>query len=117
MNNFKYKAISLFAGAGGDTQGLEDAGIEVVSFVEFDKKAKETHLINFPNSKLIGEEFKSDITKIPDSDFLKYKGKIDIIFAGFPCQGFSHAGKKDPNDKRNQLFHQFARVVKLIEPR
>ena len=111
------KAISLFAGCGGDTLGLENAGIEVVGFVEFWNKAIETHKLNFPNSKFIGEEFKGDITKIPDEEFLKYEGKIDILFAGFPCQGFSHAGKKNPNDSRNKLFWEFVRATKLIKPK
>jgi len=111
------KAISLFAGCGGDTLGLENTGIEVVGFVEFWNKAIKTHKLNFPNSKFIGEDFKGDITKIPDEEFLKYKGKIDILFAGFPCQGFSHAGKKDPNDKRNKLFWEFVRVANLIQPK
>lgn len=113
----KKTAISLFAGCGGDTLGLEQAGFKVVGFVEFVKDAIKSHHLNFPNSKLIGEEFNGDITKIPDKVFLKYKGKIDLIFAGFPCQGFSHAGKKDPNDERNKLFWEFVRVTKLINPK
>lgn len=111
------KAISLFSGCGGDTLGLENAGLEVVGFVEFWNRAIETHKLNFPNSKFIGEEFNGDITKIPDEEFLKYAGKIDILFAGFPCQGFSHAGKKNPNDSRNKLFWEFVRVAKLIKPK
>ena len=35
-----------------------------------------------------------------DAEFLKYKGLVDLIFAGFPCQGFSNAGKKLPDDPR-----------------
>lgn len=113
----KLKAISLFAGCGGDTLGLEKAGFEVVGFVEFWDKAIKTHKLNFPKSEFIGEKYKGDITKIPDEDFKKFKGKIDILFAGFPCQGFSHAGKKDSKDKRNKLFWEFVRVAKLIKPK
>jgi len=100
----KKKAISLFAGCGGDTLGLEQAGYEVIGFVEFWNKAIETHKLNFPNSEFIGEEFNGDITKIPDEFFKRFEGQIDILFAGFPCQGFSHGGKKDPKDPRNKLF-------------
>lgn len=107
------KALSLFSGAGGDTLGMELAGVSVVGFVELDKVYSETHLENFPNSIQIG----NDITKIPDKDFLEYKDQIDILFAGFPCQGFSKAGKKDPNDKRNNLFYEFVRVAKLVKPK
>lgn len=107
------KAISLFSGMGGDTLGMENAGIEVVAFNDFNKKAIETHLHNF-SSKLIHEEL--DITKIPDEAFLKYRGIVNIIFAGFPCQGFSHGGKKLPNDPRNTLFREFVRASRIISP-
>jgi len=107
------KAISLFSGMGGDTLGMENAGIEVVAFNDFNKKAIETHKNNF-SSKLIHEEL--DIKKIPDEAFLEYKGSVNVIFAGFPCQGFSHGGKKLPNDPRNTLFKEFVRATHLIEP-
>lgn len=113
----KLKAISLFAGCGGDSLGLKQAGFEVVGFVENWSKAIETHKLNFPKSKLIGENVGGDIVKIPDKEFSKYKNQIDILFAGFPCQGFSHAGKKDSKDKRNKLFWEFVRVAKLIKPK
>ena len=58
------KAISLFSGAGGDTLGMENAGVEVVGFVEFDKKAIETHKSNFPKCELI----KENITQIEEKD-------------------------------------------------
>ena len=109
----KLKAISLFSGAGGDTLGMKNANIDVVGYVEYDKDAIETHQANFPECKLIGE----DITKIPDKDFLKYKDTIDILFGGFPCQSFSHGGKKDPEDERGFLYKEFVRTVNLIKPK
>ena len=112
------KALSLFSGCGGDSLGLERAGFNVVAFSEFNAAATKTHLANFPGSAHIVEleSCASDITKIPDSAFEAYKG-VDIVFAGFPCQGFSAAGKKKTNDPRNQLFRQFVRVVKVTEPK
>lgn len=107
-----WTGISLFSGAGGDTLGMEMAGIDVVGFVEKNEVAINTHLANFPNSKLIGK----DITKIKDEDFSKYKDKINVIFGGFPCQSFSQAGKKDPNDPRGQLFIHLIRAANLIRP-
>ena len=50
-------------------------------------------------------------------EFLQYKGVVDLIFAGFPCQGFSHAGKKVPDDPRNTLFKEFLRSTQLIQPK
>lgn len=109
-------AISLFSGAGGDTLGMERVGIKVVAFSENNLKCVETHKRMFPDSKWLGSSVKGDISKIPDEEFEPYKGKISIVFAGFPCQGFSNAGKKDVSDPRNRMFHQFLRVVRIVQP-
>jgi len=111
----KINAIDLFAGAGGLTQGLEEAGINVVGFVEYWDPSVETHLKNFPKSKLLGK----DITQIKDEEIQKIKknSKIDLIVGGPPCQGFSFAGKRDINDSRNTLFLDFIRFVKIINPK
>ena len=110
------QAISLFSGCGGDTLGLEQAGFKVVAFNEFKKFAIDTHVANFPESVLLKDGTNSDITKVPDTVFTPYKGKVQIVFAGFPCQGFSKAGKKDAADPRNQMFRQFLRVAKAVRP-
>jgi DNA (cytosine-5)-methyltransferase 1 len=107
------KAISLFSGAGGDTLGLEKAGVDVVGFVEWAEPMIQTHLANFPNSHLIGK----DICKIKEEELIDYIDQIDIIFAGFPCQGFSKGGKKDPKDKRSNLFREFVRLTEIIRPK
>jgi len=114
-----FTAISLFSGCGGDTLGLTRAGGQVVAFSEFNKAAIETHLANFPDSTLLVEPTSkaTDITKIPDDVFAEYKGKVDVIFAGFPCQGVSRAGMKKANDPRNQMFRQFIRATKEVQPR
>jgi DNA (cytosine-5)-methyltransferase 1 len=111
-------AISLFSGCGGDTLGLERAGFKVVAFNEFNKAAAMSHVANFPHSAILVEPKSgaSDITKVPDEVFQPYKGQINLVFAGFPCQGFSKAGKKSAADPRNQMFRQFVRVVKVTEP-
>ena len=109
-------AISLFAGAGGDTTGLQNAGLSVIAFSENNKDAIQTHLKMFPESVWLGKDVKGDITKISDSEFEEYKGKIKVIFSGFPCQGFSNAGKKSVTDPRNKMFYEFLRAVQLVQP-
>ena len=110
----KTKAISLFSGMGGDTLGMVKAGIQVIAYSEWEEVMRQTHQLNFPDSELIGN---GNILETTDEEFLKYKNVVDIIFAGFPCQGFSHAGKKLPDDPRNTLFREFARSAKLIQPK
>lgn len=105
-------SISLFSGAGGDTLGMNNAGINVIGYVEWDRNAIDTHKQNFPECKLIGK----DITKIEDEEFKKYEG-VDIIFGGFPCQSFSHGGKKKATDERGFLYQEFVRATKIIKPK
>ncbi len=111
------RAISLFSGAGGDSLGLERAGYNVIAFSEFNKSAIDTHLKNFEKSVHLRTEKSTDIKDIPDSVFESYKGFVELIFAGFPCQGFSNAGKKKENDPRNELVYEFVRAVKCVEPK
>lgn len=114
----KNRILSLFSGAGGDTRGFEDAGWKVTHFSEINETAIKTHQQAFPSSKLIsGKDGSNNIKDIPDLIFQELKGQIDLIFAGFPCQGFSHAGKKKTNDPRNELVHEFVRATKLIQPK
>jgi len=111
-----YSAISLFSGLGGDSLGLKQAGCSVIAYNEFKPKFCESHQANFPDCELIKDGEVIDISKIGDACFTKYKGKTDILFAGFPCQGFSNAGKKKDNDPRNTLFREFLRAATLLEP-
>uniref|UniRef100_A0A6C0D6F7 DNA (cytosine-5-)-methyltransferase n=1 Tax=viral metagenome TaxID=1070528 RepID=A0A6C0D6F7_9ZZZZ len=77
-------AISLFSGCGGDTVGMTKSGYKVVAYNEFNKAAIQSHILNFPDSKLLQDK-SPDITKVPDSVFEEYKNKVELVFAGFPC--------------------------------
>ena len=112
------RAMSLFSGAGGDTLGLEHANYKVVAFSEFKAPAIKTHQLVFPDSvHLVNPLSKCpDIIAIPPKVFEPYKGTIDVLVAGCPCQGFSHAGKKNPGDPRNELIHQVLRVANIVQP-
>ncbi len=104
--------IDLFAGAGGASEGLEQAGFSVVAANEINQHAAMTYQINHPNTVL----FKKDIRKLRAKELLDVNHNIDIVFAGLPCQGFSNAGKKDKNDSRNYLFKEALRLVKGVRP-
>jgi len=107
----KYKAIELFAGAGGLAIGLENAGINSVLLNEVDKHACSTLRYNRPKWNVA----EGDISGV---DFKKYRNKIDLLSGGFPCQAFSYAGKKlGFEDTRGTLFFEFARAIKEINPK
>ena len=112
----KMKAISLFSGMGGDTLGFEQANVDVVAYSELRPTFRKTHEANFPNSKVIGENVNSDITKITDEEFKTYENQIQFLFAGFPCQSFSSGGLRKVNDPRNTLFTEFVRAARIIKP-
>lgn len=107
-----YKAIELFAGAGGTALGFENAGISHILLNEFDTDCVKTLQHNFPKGTNI---IHADIHSI---DFTPWKDKVDIVQGGFPCQAFSYAGKSMGfKDTRGTLFFEFARCVKETRPK
>lgn len=110
--------VDLFCGAGGLSLGFEKLGFKNVFSVEFNKQIAKTYAENFPQNNLVV----ADIKNISDDQIkmLQGKQKIDVVIGGPPCQGFSMAGKNGRSfveDKRNYLFKEFVRVVKVIKPR
>ncbi len=105
-----YTMVELFSGAGGLALGLEKAGLNSILLNEIDHNACATLKKNRPEWNVV----EGDVTEI---DFSPYKGKVDILAGGFPCQAFSYAGKKlGFKDARGTLFYEFARAVKEIKP-
>lgn len=107
----QFTSIDMFAGAGGTALGLENAGFEHIMLNEFDKDAAATLKTNRPNWNVIHDD-------VANIDFTVYKGKVDLIEGGFPCQSFSYAGKSGGfDDVRGTLFFEFARAVKEARPK
>lgn len=106
----QYTVLELFAGAGGLAIGLEQAGIKCVALNEIDKWACETLRNNRPQWNVLEGDIKN-------FNFQNYKGEVDIVTGGFPCQSFSYAGKRlGFEDARGTLFYEFARVVNEVRP-
>lgn len=108
------RLIDLFAGIGGIRLGFHLAAqqmsleTECVFSSEWDKFTQETYEKNF------GEKPHGDITQINANDVPDH----DIICAGFPCQAFSHAGKKlGFEDTRGTLFFDVARIIENKKPK
>ena len=111
-------AISLFSGCGGFCEGVELAGFDVKVAVEMDRFACETYRYNFPKIPL----FEGDIHHFLQGKGAEHRTKynldgIDLVFGGPPCQGYSQIGPRDLLDGRNELYLQYARIVKLLRPR
>lgn len=106
-------AISLFTGAGGLDVGFERAGFSTVFANEFDHDAAESWRINRPENahNMIEGDIGAHIEELH-----KFIG-ADIVFGGPPCQGFSVAGKMDPNDSRSQLIWRFMDAIDIVRPK
>lgn len=105
--------MDLFCGIGGFSKGFEMAGFNVLCGIDNWEIAIETFQENHKNTNgILG-----DLTELDDEFFQQYHDKIDVIIAGPPCQGFSMCGKREVGDKRNELFQEVVRAVKIINPK
>jgi len=104
-------AISLFSGAGGLDLGFKDAGVDIIWANDFNKDACATYNEN------IGKHIEHGDINNFKSNLNSYKHKLDIIFGGPPCQGFSVAGKMDPEDERSEHIWNFAEIVDSLQPK
>lgn len=105
-----YKSIEIFAGAGGLAIGLDKAGFESILLNDFDKDSCDTLKRN--------RNWHVEHDDVSNLSFKKYKGSVDILSGGFPCQAFSYAGKKRGfEDTRGTLFFEFARAAKECKPK
>jgi|SRR5580765_1885179 len=108
-------AVDLFCGAGGLSDGLEQAGFRPVLGIDFDRHALATYKANHPNSRAMLR----DIAEVNSADLIEAaEGRdIDLIAGGPSCQGFSTVGKRIEDDPRNALFMHFARLVRDVRPK
>ena len=110
------KFIDLFAGIGGFRLGMESAGHKCVAFCEIDKFARSSYKAIHDTE---GEVEYHDITSVTDEQWSEFRGTVDVICGGFPCQAFSVAGKRQGflDETRGTLFFEIARAAKQIKPR
>ena len=114
----KYKVVDLFCGAGGLSRGFMDAGFDVVLGVDFDDDALRTFEKNHGNAKAMKLDLFNHDNILEIKKFLdKNKIKIDVLVGGPPCQGFSLAGKREEDDKRNLLYSAMVKTARLLKPK
>jgi len=109
-----YNVVDLFCGAGGISCGFKMAGLKPIFGVEIDPDAVQTYKTNFKYAYV----HHGDIKELSNKDIKKILGNkiVHVLTGGFPCQGFSVAGFRDPNDKRNTLYKEIVRVVRELKP-
>lgn len=109
--------ISTFAGAGGSSLGYSMAGFRELLAVEWDDNAVQTFRLNFHDVPV----YHGDIAKLSVDECLKLAGikagELDVFDGSPPCQGFSTAGKRMIDDPRNQLFREYVRLLRGLQPK
>jgi DNA (cytosine-5)-methyltransferase 1 len=109
-----FNTVDLFAGCGGLTLGFEWAGFHSLLGVELDPDAAATYRANFPDAKVWDAKIE-DLSNERAVELTAGRA-VHAVLAGFPCQGFSIAGQRNPKDERNVLFREVVRIAELLQP-
>ena len=106
--------ISLYSGCGGSALGFQNAGFEITYMNDNNADACYTLKENFekpsanPDRQIVHRGNVKDVFQF---------GSADIIEGGFPCQGFSLAGPRKVDDKRNMLYQYLKRAITFANPK
>lgn len=126
MGTKTYKYIDLFAGCGGLSLGLHNAGWKGLFAIEKSPDAFKTLEYNLIQNKkhfswpewlpqkaleinYVIENYSKELKKL--------QGKVDLVAGGPPCQGFSMAGRRNESDLRNNLITSYINFIKIIQPK
>lgn len=125
-------AIDLFCGAGGFSEGIIQAGFDIIFSSDKSSMVEETYTNRHRQLGLVeGRDTHFELADINDLtserifesiNSLRYgnifeRGSVDAIFGGPPCQGFSRLGRRDSSDPRNMLFHEYLRIIRDVQPK
>ena len=122
----EYTVIDLFAGCGGLSLGLYQAGWTGLFAIEKNKFAFDTLKANLIDKK---KHFKwpkwlsvmphdvNDVLKNYQDQLIRLKDNVDLVAGGPPCQGFSMAGKREKEDVRNSLVFSYIKFIEFVMPK
>ena len=116
----KPTAIDLFSGAGGLTEGLKQAGFNIIGAVEIDPIVSKAYRMNHPESHLWNKPIQElSAQEILDTLHLQ-RGELSLLAGCPPCQGFSSLRTKNTSssvdDERNDLIFQMLRLAEELLP-
>lgn len=124
MKQFSY--IDIFAGCGGLSLGLHNAGWEGLFAIEKSKDAFATLEYNLIEKRKHfcwnewlpqTEHDINEVIKVYKKDLEKLAGKVNLVVGGPPCQGFSMAGQRKKNDIRNELSESYIEFISIVKPK
>lgn len=113
-----FTTIDLFAGAGGLSEGLREAGFQALYANEIVRRYSETYALNHPETFVDQRDIRTVDAKAIREQLGIERGVLDLIAGGPPCQGFSiNAPVRSNDDARNHLFRDYLRFVDEFYPR
>jgi DNA (cytosine-5)-methyltransferase 1 len=112
-------AADLFCGAGGLSEGLRQAGFELIAAADHDPDACATYRVNFSGTELVEGDLTSPVLHEQLLAAVRGRGELDLLAGGPPCQAFSQVRNHDRllEDPRNRLYREFVRLLDDIRPR
>ena len=115
--NTNLTMIDLFAGAGGLSEGLSEAGFKSLYANEIKKRYSETYAFNHPETYVDQRDIRDVDAKAVRLKLGIKRGELDLISGGPPCQGYSiNAPVRSSEDARNHLFKEYLRFVDEFYP-
>lgn len=111
--------VDLFAGAGGLSLGLGMAGFDCVLAVDKEEYICDTHQQNFPDTRVEELDLSEPDAPATIINMLEEMGTlddVDLVVGGPPCQGYSHANERNPDDPRNALVQHFQDCIEELNP-
>jgi DNA (cytosine-5)-methyltransferase 1 len=108
-------AVDLFAGAGGLGAGFRKEGYRVALAVEAERHAAQTYRFNNPGVPVIEASITGKTRASSLRRYMPGARKVDVLLAGPPCQGYSAAGARRPEDPQNQLFDHVSRLARQLK--
>ena len=106
------KMLDLFSGIGGFSYAGEKlvGGYETVAFCEYDKHAQKVLRKHWPDTEII-----DDVRELAN-DAERFRGSVDIICGGYPCQPFSLAGVRRGDQDDRHLWPEMLRIIQAVRP-
>ena len=102
------RVLDLFSGIGGFSLGLEWAGMETVAFCEQDEYCKKVLRRHWPDVPI-----HNDIKELNGNE---YRGSVELVCGGFPCQPYSVAGERRGKEDDRALWKEMYRVIREVQP-
>lgn len=108
-------AVDLFAGAGGLGSGFRREGYHLALAVEANRHAAQTYRLNNPGVPVVEATINAKTRAASLRRYMPQIKQVSVLLAGPPCQGYSAAGARRPQDPQNQLYEHVARLARQLK--